>query len=326
MDKKLKERIEGANEALYINLGKGGRFAHECIKNGYMMVYFPDVPHAQIINDIDSVPSKHRNTLRRFYEETDAIWVTSWNMRLWWAFAKGKAFPGNKDAGFRKRKVIGWHDTSLTGGVLYHHNLGYLPRGKHTISRVNPASLGYLKSSICGTGAGNDEKCLIARLDENQLEWLIAKLFREEGWKQVSPVGGTQEDIDLVVEKGKRTLAFIQAKIGGTMGNWAEVFRLAYRFSSTGASENRNVEFYLVYSNPPPDEEMNLSPEGLADFSSMLLEKKKLDPATHGENLEAVKWFSKEGHKVSVRHLGPEFLAKMAVKHGLSNWLKEQVN
>ena len=334
MDKETEERIRGTH-IFYINLGLGSYLANRCIKEGHMMVGFPDEPHDTIKN----AASITNTMLSRFYRDNDALWVTYWNMRLWWTFVEEGAEVDAENAGhpvreLKKRKVVGWRDKSLDGEVLYLHRLGYMPRYGRTICEVS-GNAGYLKDVICGTGAREGEKCLISRLDENQIEWFTEKLFCEMGWERISPVGGTQKNIDLIMEhKENHSLAFIQVKSKGTMGYWAEVVRLAYGFSQNGSHENREVKFYLVHNESPPDDEGDLDLPGLYDYTQRILNDeikgaKRGDPmheAFYAENLDAVDHFKGGAPKVSVESWGRKDLAEKAVDCGLSDWLRERVD
>ncbi|MDA8004712.1 MAG: hypothetical protein MPK06_01825 [Alphaproteobacteria bacterium] len=329
MSRELAERIEGA-DVFYINLGLGSYLANRCIKNGCMMIGFPEHPHDEIKN-LDAMPS---STLEKFYRNNDALWVTYWNMRLWWTFVEKGAEVDAENAGhpvreLKERKVVGWRDKSLDGEVLYLHRLGYMPRYGRTICEVS-GNAGYLKDVICGTGAREGEKCLISRLDENQIEWFTEKLFCEMGWERISPVGGTQKNIDLIMEhKENHSLAFIQVKSKGTMGYWAEVVRLAYGFSQNGASEDRKAKFYLVYNKPPHEGQGNLDLPGLEEYTEYLLNETKPDHRRkdiYGENLDAVDHFKGGAPKVSVESWGQKDLAEKAVDCGLSDWLRERVD
>ena len=341
MDEKLKKRVEGAPRAFYINLGVNGYLARRCIDNKHLVIGHPEVSHETASLVYGEPQDKVRNAIRQEIQDCsgrnahqagrypshvmnfytggdyhpkgagtgeDALWITFWNMRLWWTFAKGKAqpgqqlgqelYPGANHAGkkvagvhgprgqgwdYHWRAASGWLDKSLvTDEVLYLHKLGFiLPRCKSTICEVGDENLEYLKSRVIGTGTGESEADLISHLDENQMEWFVEKLLCKMGWKRVSPVGGTQKDIDLVVAKDD-TLAFVQVKAKTSDVVRRHVESLAEDFRAT-SSEGQKAEFYLVYHTPEE----------------------------HFPSKEEV-W-------------SRETLAEMAVEHGLSDWLRKQV-
>ncbi|MDA7983133.1 MAG: hypothetical protein MPJ79_03265 [Alphaproteobacteria bacterium] len=335
-DNELRERLEEAGKAFYINLGRGGYLGHKSIKDDCLMIGFPCHLHEEVMKteDLGSMP----DAVQVFYKEEKALWITCWNMRLWWTFAE-EEFGTTKDHDNTELKVrgtTGWCDKDLDGEVLYLHRLGYIPRYRGTINPIGRENLEYLKSRIRGAGAGTEEERLIARLDENQLEWFAEKLFCEMGWVRVSPVGGTQKDIDVVMEKKEEdAIAFIEVKSKGSMGNWAEVVRSAYRFSNTGDSEGRKAKFYLVYNKPPSPKEKQLDCRGLGEFMESISDDEPgdKDPKRYnmlqefyGENRKAGGLLESSASKVSVESWGRKDLAEMAVKHGLSDWLRVQVN
>ena len=392
-DDELRELVSRDGKAFYIKLGVGDSLAKECINNGQMVIGHPEVSNEtalkvykkprgfvreQIMCDITGCSTITRSAgtyadqVMDFYTGGDyypegagtgehTLWITYWNMRLWWTFAKGEAKRGedneshpesykgaNHSGSPRKnargpngqrwdyhwRDTSGWRSTSLntSSEVLYLHELGFIsPRSRKTIRMVDADRVPYLKSLIYGERAKADTACLISRLDENQLEWFVEELFRKMGWERVSPVGGTQKDIDMVMRQDGR-IAFIQVKSRGNMGGWAAVVRLAYRFGfcKTAAHEDREVEFYFVYNASHPDEEGDLNPENLDAFTTDL-ERKKMDEARrrlYAENHEAVEWFNGGERRVSVKSLGRDELAeKVAADESgeLYKWLRERV-
>ena len=361
MDKKTAGLVDGARRTIYIQLGSQSQLAERAINGNCLIVAYPDAPHDDIIkhgggddavidgiNSLPSVSSKDKGVLRDFYTERKAIWITFWDMRLWWTFAKGgvTAQPDAIEGELKRRGTTGWSCESLRGDMLYLHNIGGVfkigkgtMRPVHGVPENDESRFSYLRNLILGEktlGRTNDEvekaKVMISRLDGNQLEWFTEVLFNEMEERRVSPVGGTQKDIDMVMEKGNRTLTFIQVKGRGNVGNWAQFVRLAYRFHKTAAGESRRVKFCFVYNESPPKSQGNLDLSGLAAFTKRIqrgeIRGAKMDAEHQGfyaDNLRAVKLFEKGESKVSVQSLGREELARMAVKHGLSDWLRKRV-
>ncbi|MDA8000787.1 MAG: hypothetical protein MPK06_01875 [Alphaproteobacteria bacterium] len=342
MDEKLKERIKGAPRAFYINLGVNSGLARECFDRGHLVIGHPEVSHETASLIYEKPESEVRGIIRQEIQDCsgrtaseaksypsqvmdlytggdwrgsweegctgdDALWITFWNMRLWWTFAKGRAQPGrNLDSGFYPRanhpgrtvegvhgpkgdgwdyhwrNTTGWLSKSLAGKTLYRHQLGFITsRCEGTICLVGEERLEYLRSRIIGASTGESEADLISHLDENQMEWFVEQLFCKMGWNRISPLGGTQKDIDMVVEKDG-VWAFVQVKTRTGEAIYAKIKHLAEDFRAT-SDDGQKAEFYLAYHTP----------ENLFSLNEEVWNRERL--------------------------------AKMAVEHGLSDWLRKRV-
>ena len=324
MDRELAERVKNAPRAFYINLGRGGGLAKESISGGHLVIGFPQVSHETAFEVYEKEKSLAKDCIRDeitgcskiapqtagkyasqivmlytgdFYHSKDAgisedsLWITFWNMRLWWTFAEGKAkpgrdlspesyvganVPGNLKSEFEGpgkgpkhpdgypwdyhwRETSGWCDKSLFGDVLYLHRLGWMltVNGGFTIKHLDDRALCYLQKVILGADTlmcaspdeeGEVSKLLVHRLNSGQMEWFVDRLFCEPEWERISPLGGNQKDIDLVV-KNKETgvLAFIQVKTRTSVGAWEHFVRVAGDFCEVKKNKNRSAEFYFIY-------------------------------------------------------------------------------
>ncbi|MDA8031829.1 MAG: restriction endonuclease, partial [Alphaproteobacteria bacterium] len=225
----------------------------------------PQVPH-DTIKDFNLVPSAHRRTLERFYTESDAIWITAWNMRLWWTFAKGRVSAINKggEDELKKRRTVGWRCQSLKGEYLLLHQIGgcitKTLRTQNAISAIkrdeyrgNP--LRYLRYTILGEedkslrgGGERVAATLLARLNPGQMEKFTDLLFERNGWTRVSALGKSMPDVDLVLEKNEgkaKKTAYVQVKAEADQSKFNK-FREAAKFFPEGKGKSK-CEFHFVY-------------------------------------------------------------------------------
>ncbi|MDA8000781.1 MAG: hypothetical protein MPL62_05700 [Alphaproteobacteria bacterium] len=250
----MAERVRSAPRAFYIRLGTGSHLASRCVKGGYMAIGFPEVSHntlkrlytegktpgvqKAILGELRSehkgarnqTLSGYTNQLIKFYTESDAIWITFWDMRLWWTLPEGQARAG----GELKKIPATWRYRALkTGAPFFECNVGGCVTKtagfKGTLCGVgNSAEKGYplryLKCLILGERdetialrsaprAARKESVgvLLSRLNPEQMEWFVDKLFQKEGWKRISPLGGPQTITDFIAKKGE-SLALVQVK------------------------------------------------------------------------------------------------------------------
>ena len=270
-DDELRDLVLNANRAFYIQLGSGSYLARRCIEGGCIMVGYPKVPHDDIIKNpaLASSPA----TLRRFYNEKGAIWVTAWNMRLWWTFATDE-FDTTKDdmgAELKIRGATGWRCKSLCGRTLYLHSiggvLGLKGRGANVAKQIHGSvkndgkPFSYLRNLILGADTLSHTDCeskrvgvMISRLNGEQTEQFVDMLFCEMGWARISPLGGSQKDIDMVAKyQETKTPHFVQIKAKASLSDWGVFVRAIGDFCQVKNNGEHNAEFHFVYHTPDDD-------------------------------------------------------------------------
>ncbi|MDA8009051.1 MAG: hypothetical protein MPJ22_11160 [Pirellulales bacterium] len=232
MTKELVERVKSADKAFFIRLGVGGGLTEKCIKNGHLVIGHPEVSHKMASLVYESPQHEVRNIIRQefqkclggsaqragryppqvmdFYTGGDyhsegagtgknTLWITFWNMRLWWTFAEGRAksgrdlpkgsYPGadyskgsgpRRPGGYHWRETTGWRYKSLAGDALFFVNVG----GCVTKSRGT-------RGTLCAIHDGADNgyprrhlKCLI--LGEEDREIAPWKSLRDDKLKRES--------------------------------------------------------------------------------------------------------------------------------------------
>ena len=187
--------------------------------------------------------------IREFYTfGSDCLWVTFAHRHLWWAFADPEVvWLGTDDEarGARMRKVRdGWHKTDITGKPLRSDGLSTLLTQvagyRQTICRIKPE--GYLLRRINAV-----EEPVVARAREARsamvtvaaemiaaLHWadfetLVDLIFARSGWQRISRVGGTQKDVDLILEQpttGEKAFVQVKSKAGqAVLDDYVDRFR-----------------------------------------------------------------------------------------------------
>ncbi|MDA8000232.1 MAG: hypothetical protein MPK06_00280 [Alphaproteobacteria bacterium] len=367
-------------DAFFIYFGSQNEFAERCINSGRMWIGYEEVTHdfmsktlrdettednQSAISAIKEEIQKHRDLrkesglfsarsaaprarqLLQFYTSMTTIWITHWNMRLWWTLtlADTPVHPYSKDMeglpiDWRWRETTGWRDDSLpepgsqskSGDTLYLHRLGWMITlaGGFTIGKIKEdpegkKSLSYLKNEILGGDAEKGVETLISRLNGGQMEWFVDKLFCEHfGWKRVSAIGSTIKDIDLVAEKNGK-LAFIQVKTNSDdPANWIKFARLAYEFQKNRRDETREVIFCFVYHSP----EVDLGFETIKHGRKEALKSKRIKEKTRDQYEEDIRLLGeiKRECKIPICTWNRQRLAKEVINHKkLYEWLKDLV-
>jgi len=221
-------------EIRYIKLGRGGAWVEYGLGHGEVHFGYREVPHDICqARDWDAVfqalirlgrnPAKAKDGLREirdFYTlGSDCLWVTFADGHLWWMFAEPEVVwrgPDLADHGARIRKSLGgWRNTDITGKPLMMDELStrltQVAAYRQTICRIKEES--YLLRHINGieepvvARAREAREAMIAMATEMiaglhwaDFETLVDLIFARSGWQRVSRVGGTQKDIDLVLE------------------------------------------------------------------------------------------------------------------------------
>jgi hypothetical protein len=98
-----------ASRALFIKLGRQGKWENECLGNGTMRVSYRDIPHELCESGKWDVVVKHyrdkgqgpkeatryANELKNFYQaDAKTIWITFHARKLWWGFCSGCVTAG----------------------------------------------------------------------------------------------------------------------------------------------------------------------------------------------------------------------------------------
>ena len=127
-----------ASRALFIKLGRQGKWEKKCIDDGTMRVSYRIVPHEfcqsgkwddviKCYRDNGERPkeaTRYANELKNFYKADDStIWITFYGRKLWWGFCKGSVTADAE--GCRLRGVVsglcstnGWCSTDVNGQTL----------------------------------------------------------------------------------------------------------------------------------------------------------------------------------------------------------------
>jgi hypothetical protein len=224
----------GRMQFRYIKLGPNGRWSARAIKDQVLFLSHKEVPHdlalgrdkhriAAFLRNMGRSAGKASDFAREiadFYTlGSDTIWITFHDGCLWWTIADSEVIWVGEDEerGARKRKALfPWQNTDLKGEVLMQQQLSSLltkvSAYRQTICKIaNPAYL-------CRKLAGDDDPdigtakqalraltdaagTLIAKLHEDDFETLVGMLLERQGYHRVSRLGGTQKDVDMIVEQ-----------------------------------------------------------------------------------------------------------------------------
>jgi hypothetical protein len=277
-----------SKKVLFIKLGEGGEWEESCIKNGELKIGFRDADfqtcqkgdwkkiaqHYQTHNTRPrdkKTASRFMGELRYFFEEpVDTLWITYYNKKVWWAFARSGVTL--LDDNRKIRKVIDkWHDCDVNGNHLTFDNLsGQLLRTQGyqgTICKVSAAK--YLINKINGVepedviNAKQDYQSLktsieklIKKLSWQDFELFVDLIFRNAGWQRLSVVGKTEKTLDLDLQSPV-TLerALVQVKSQSTL---VEFQKYLYTYKHLGhfhkfffvvhTSKDKGI---LVFKNTP---------------------------------------------------------------------------
>ena len=261
----------------YIKLGPGGRWVQRSLSQGELHFGYAKVPHdlcqggnwdavTETLIDAGRKPSKAKDGLREICEfhtlGSDCLWVTFADGYLWWAFAEPEViWLGDEDdaQGARMRKTVGgWRKTDIAGKPLRFDDLStvltQVAAYRQTICRIKAPD--YLLRRING-----EVEPVVAQAKElrNQmhavaaemivgLHWadfeaLVDLIFVRSGWQRVSRVGGSQKDIDLILEQpttGERGFVQVKSKAGqAVLDDYID------RFQRSGAFERM---FFICHS------------------------------------------------------------------------------
>ena len=250
-------------EVRYIKLGAGGKWVRVSLDRGEIHFSHRTVPHDLCIQgDWDAVvqhridrgrsPAKAKDGMREirdFYTlGANCLWITFAEGHLWWAFAEPEVvWLGAEENGHgaRMRKTVdGWHKANIKGEPLRTNQLStkltQVAAYRQTICRVKEVD--YLVRRI------NDvDEPVVARARKARqvvvtvasemivgLHWadfetLVDLIFARSGWQRISRVGGSQKDVDLILEQpttGEKACVQVKSKAGqAVLDNYVDRFR-----------------------------------------------------------------------------------------------------
>lgn len=307
----MKEKIK-PTKALFIKLGRKGKWFDECYKKKVLRLGYSDVAHEDILFDLSSAVSKvysekvpktvtsYTNQIRHFYESDESVlWITFHAQHLYWCFAEKDVY-GIED-GDKEKKTIGkWSNESIDGKPLLVDNLsGNLLKTQGFQGTICSVSdFDYLVKKINGeelqevTSVKEDlqklEKSLslcIQKLMPKDFEVFVDLIFRQAGYLRTNSIGGVQKekDIELIAPvTGERIL--VQIKSETTLRQFKE-YEAHFKEIKVSGSYDR---FYYVYHSP---NELNL----------------------HSDMEELEVWDLKK-------------IAELAVSSGLVPWILNKIN
>ena len=232
-----------AKNALFINLGRKGKYQKDCIENSNtIQLGFKDTPHSACLKgeweEVEKYWNRHKKNkgkatetvrqIKDFYESPeDTIWITFHNRKLFWCFAERKVYLHKDRSRFRKVKGK-WSSKDINGNILYIEKLSgnftKVQRFQGTICRVK--EFDYLLNKLNNKRLPEiqeaeialDElkyklKPLIQKLTYKDFELLADLIFTSSGWKRISTVGKTEKYIDMVLfSPVNNKKAFVQVK------------------------------------------------------------------------------------------------------------------
>ena len=236
------------SQARFIRLGSGGRWARTCIDTGTLRFGVPSEPHDLCLKGdwhgageqlaasgmVKGAATRLMNELRDVYTlDTDCLWVTLAEGRLWWGFAD----PEMVDLRASEDGRVGIVARRMRGDWSCHNILGEELLISHLSSRVSQVR-GYQGSvcalreidAVCRVINGDADAAvehtlaveralvdavaaLIKGLHETDFEILADLTLAALGWRRRSRLGGTLADADLYVEQpATGELAMVQVK------------------------------------------------------------------------------------------------------------------
>jgi hypothetical protein len=232
----------------FIKLGEQGRWERSCIEEGTVRFGYESQYHAEsLARDWEPVrqfwlsvrtgPRKEatvKNDLRQirdFYElDSNTLWFTFYNRKLWWCFAQEEVIELEEDKSRIRQTVNGWSCTDLKGRELTVQSLDGRVTAtggfRGTICSLNPDLHDYFIRKISGATIKDVDdafahlasltevvKRLISGLSWQDFELLTDLIFTRAGWQRTTELGGVQKSIDLDMfapVTGRR--AFVQVK------------------------------------------------------------------------------------------------------------------
>jgi hypothetical protein len=265
-------------EIRYIKLGPGGIWASTAFDRGELLFGYDAVSHelcqARDWEAIREHLTQNRRSrgkaadalreIRDFYTLNDnCLWITFAQGHLWWTFANSEVQwreeATNASCHRVRRTLHGWSNVNLQGAPLridtLSSKLTQVAAYRQTICSVAPRD--YLLRRLNGheepviqQARQLKEKMIkvtttmIEGLHWADLETMVDLIFSRSGWRRSSQLGGTQADVDLILEQpstGER--AFVQIKSRATQKTLTDYLE---RFRSDGSYDR----FFFVCHSP----------------------------------------------------------------------------
>jgi hypothetical protein len=249
----------------YIKLGSGGGWEERSLTRGEVHFGYSQVPHKLALSgNRDRIwstlvkagyRSGDANNIARqvmdFYTSgSDTLWITFARGHLWWTFANPNVtWLGNsEDHGDRMRKAIGgWRNCDIHGRPLlanaissrltcvgnYRRTICGIPGKDYALRRINGIEEPVVKEARAAKAKlVRVVADAVSALDWRDFETLVDLIFTRSGWVRTSPLGGTQRDVDLVLEQPTTgELAMVQVKSAADQRAVADYVR---RFNGAG--------------------------------------------------------------------------------------------
>jgi hypothetical protein len=271
--------------AYYVKLGKGGKFAEDCIQGGIIRIEWVEQTLDDVNNWRESV-IREKTLLAREQEglptskaavandvgalskivhsTPEDVWITFHGSYLWWCRVAETEIEEDTVSKYRKTEGQ-WSHCDIEGTSLI---INQIPGRLTKIQRFSGA--------ICGLGT--DEVNDLRRLLNNQpsvefqsisstkatltkqvegglslLHWkdfeiIVDLIFRNAGWRRVSGIGGSMKFVDMELEEPITGEMYqVQVKSDATIANFREY---AEQFTE-GHSESSILWFITQKKNGP---------------------------------------------------------------------------
>lgn len=299
------------SQVLYIKLGRGGKWEHECIYNTQKLrIGYNEIPHNLCVHgkwdeaaefcknfrsDLGAI-TRDINQVRNFYEAgEDALWITFHANLLWWCFSKCEITKNSDNS--KVRPVIDkWKCIDINGNELridrlrgslvsiqgFRGTICSVKDSRYIINKINgiiPKEIKEAENNLIELE--NKLEVLIKRLHWKDFEILIDLIFHQAGWQRISKLGGSQKilDLDLISPlTDERYGVQIKSKANSTtFEKYQQQFKDMQGYS----------RLYFVVHSPSPDLEKLIE---MKEFEIIL----------------------------------PHKIAQLAIKYGLVEWILEK--
>jgi restriction endonuclease len=218
----------------YIKLGRGGQWESVSLDRGELHFGHGRVPHElglggdrKKIKELRIAQGRRnqaaaddaREVVDFYSLGSDCLWITFARNHLWWTYCAPEVIWIGGDAlamGERFRKCIGgWSNTDINGVPIrmdslstkltkvanYRRTLCAVEAEEYLLERIN----GKIKPGVEKSNQARDAALEVLTKAIPSLHWadfetLADLIFARSGWHRISPIGGSQKTVDLVVE------------------------------------------------------------------------------------------------------------------------------
>jgi len=275
--KELNEKLNKVSKVLFIKLGKGGRFAQECIENNYLKLSYDEVNHELCANGqwdsvkeyfintentTKQVATNHTNQIKQFYTESEkTLWITFVDNKLWWCFSK-PTITKNRDNTKTRPTVGKWSDKDIFNSILFTSNLSgkLLKTHGYQGTICNISEKDYVLTKLKGEerievvevkealkNLTQKLSSLIPHLQWQDFEILIDLIFRQMGWQRVSVLGKELKTLDIeLFSPVTEERAVVQIKTGANLSSFKSYVE---QFSTMKDYD----KFFYIASSPADD-------------------------------------------------------------------------